>query len=129
MAAQAKIVFDKAFNGKLKGDRHSTDIGGSGESFAPYELLYGALSSCVHATVLGILRKMRLKYDTCTYDITGDKRNEIPAFLTDVYFKVTMTGVENEVKMSKAIELGTEYCSIYNTLAKVAKMHLEIEYK
>ncbi len=129
MAAQAKTVFGNGFNGKLSGDRHTTDIGGSGKSFAPYELLYGALSSCVHATVLGILRKMRLKYDTCTYDVTGDKRNEIPALLTDVYVKVTMTGVENEAKMSKAIELATEYCSIYNTLSKIAKMHLEIEYK
>lgn len=129
LGAKAKITFDNAFNGELTGDRHTTAIGGSGESFVPYELLYGALSSCIHATVLGIVRKMRLKYTTCTYEVAGDKRTEIPTFLTDVYLKVTMTGVEDEKKMTKAIELGTEYCSIYNTLAKIAKMHLTVEYK
>lgn len=131
MAAKAKINFDNGFNGELLGDRGKTLIGATGETFVPYELLYGALSSCVHATVLGVLRKMRLEYETVSYDVTGNKRTEVPTFLTDVYFNVTMTGVEEDKqkKMTKAIELGTEYCSIYNTLAKVANMHLKIEYK
>lgn len=131
MAAQVKVNFDNRFNGELVGDRHKTAIGGSGESFVPYELLYGALSSCVHATVLGVVQKMKLSYDEVTYDVTGTKRTEIPTFLTDVYFNVIMTGVpeDKQKKMTKAIELGTEYCSIYNTLAKVATMHLKIEFK
>ncbi len=131
MAAKAKTTFDSGFNGKVAGDRGETHIGVTGNTFQPYELLYGALSSCVHATVLGVARKMRLEYETAEYDVTGTKRSEVPTFLTNVYVKVTMTGVteENQKKMTKAITLGTEYCSIYNTLAKVAEMHLEIEYK
>lgn len=131
MAAKAKITFDNGFNGKVVGDRGEANIGATGNSFVPYELLYGALSSCVHATVLGVMSKMRLEYETVEYDVTGNKRSEVPTFLTDVFFNVTMTGVpeEKQKKVIKAIELGTEYCSIYNTLAKVAEMHLKIEFK
>ncbi len=131
MAAKAKTTFDSGFNGTVAGDRGEANIGVSGNSFQPYELLYGALSSCVHATVLGVARKMRLEYDTVEYDVTGTKRTEVPTFLTHLYMTVTMTGVpeENQKKMTKAITLGTEYCSIYNTIAKVAEMHLEIKYK
>lgn len=129
MAVNIKLKFDDTFNADLEGARAKTPIGITGESFVPYELLYGALGSCVHSTFMGIAKKMRLTYTNMNYEITGEKRNEIPAFLKDVWMKITVENASDEAKMTKAINLGTEYCSIFNTLKKVAEMHVEIEYK
>lgn len=120
--AQVQLHFDQGFNGSATADRSSLAINEAGIGFVPYELLYSALGSCVHATFLGIAEKMRVQFDSMDYHITGVKREEIPTFLVECTMTVTVKNASDQAKFEKAFTLGTEYCSIFNTLKKVAEM-------
>lgn len=120
--AQVQLHFDQGFNGSATADRSSLAINEAGNGFVPYELLYSALGSCVHATFLGIAEKMRVQFDSMDYHITGVKREEIPTFLVECTMTVTVKNASDQAKFEKAFTLGTEYCSIFNTLKKVAEM-------
>ncbi|QVK20478.1 OsmC family protein [Mycoplasmatota bacterium] len=126
MANQVKVNFNEAFSGELIAPRGTSKIGSTEGTLAPYDMLLGALASCVHATYLGICRKKKVAYESITYDIEGIKKDEIPTTLKDVYVKVIIKNSENEKKTSSSMELAVKYCSIYQTLAKVADMHLDI---
>lgn len=119
---EVRLHFDQGFNGQASAERASLSINESGEGFVPYELLYSALGSCVHATFLGIAEKMRVQFEAMDYHITGVKREEIPTFLIECTITVTVKGASDQAKFEKAFTLGTEYCSIFNTLKKVAQM-------
>ncbi|XMB87003.1 OsmC family protein [Mycoplasmatota bacterium WC44] len=129
MANKVQVNFNEAFSGELIAPRGTTKIGSVEGTLAPYDMLLGALSSCVHATFLGICSKKRVAYEAITYNIEGIKREEVPTTLEDVYVRVTITNSDNETKTTSSMELAVKYCSIYQTIAKVANMHLEIEYK
>lgn len=120
--AQVHLHFEQGFNGNAQAERSSLAINESGTGFVPYELLYSALGSCVHATFLGIAEKMRVQFESMDYHITGVKREEIPTFLVECTMTVTITNASDQAKFEKAFTLGTEYCSIFNTLKKVAEM-------
>lgn len=96
------------------------------EGVRPYELLLGALGSCFYATFLSIVEKKRLTYDEVKLDISGTKRTEVPQTLEKVNIKMIITNPSNEQQLLRSAELGAKYCSIYETLSKVAKMNLEV---
>lgn len=96
------------------------------EGVRPYELLLGALGSCFYATFLSIVEKKRLTYDEVKLDISGTKRTEVPQTLEEVNIKMIITNPSNEQQLLRSAELGAKYCSIYETLSKVAKMNLEV---
>ena len=129
MANQVKVNFNNEFEGELIAPRGKAEIGSTEGTLAPYDMLLGGLASCVHATFLSICYKKKVAYETITYDIEGIKRDEVPATLKDVYVKVTITGSEDEKKTTSSMNLAVKYCSIYQTLSKVAEMHLEVSYK
>ena len=119
---EVTLHFDQGFNGQATAERASLAINEAGKGFVPYELLYSALGSCVHATFLGIAEKMRIQFESMDYHITGVKREEIPTYLVECTLTVTVRGASDQAKFEKAFTLGTEYCSIFNTLKKVATM-------
>jgi len=129
MANIVKVNFNESFKGELIAPNGKVSIGSNEGELLPYDLLLGGLASCVHATFLGIARKKRITYDTITYDIEGIKREEVPTTLKDVYVNVTFTNASDKEKIDKSMELACRYCSIYQTLANVAEMHLKIEHK
>lgn len=129
MAAKVKLDMKNYFSGTLNGEKGKLEYGTRKEQFLPYELLYGALGSCMHATFISIADKMRLKYDDAQYDITGKKRDEVPTMLTDVWVTVTISNPSDEKKLIKAMNLAADYCSIYNTLKNIATMHLDIKFE
>ena len=55
--ASRTIRFENGFNGELLLDEGSVKIGRAPGGAAPYDMLYGALASCLYATFLGILEK------------------------------------------------------------------------
>jgi len=126
---EATLHFDQGFVGSASGDRASLEINMEAVGFQPYELLYSALGSCVHATFLGIAEKMRVTYDTVDYHITGVKREEIPTFLVECTMTITVKNTSDQAKFDKAFDLGTQYCSVFNTLAKVAQMKVIIHHQ
>ena len=126
---EARLHFDQGFVGSASGERASLPLNMEAVGFQPYELLYSALGSCVHATFLGIAEKMRVTYDRVDYHITGMKREEIPTFLVECTMTISVKGASDPAKFDKAFDLGTQYCSVFNTLAKVAQMKVIINHK
>ncbi|MFW5865062.1 MAG: OsmC family protein, partial [Candidatus Izemoplasmataceae bacterium] len=65
------------------------------------------------------------------YDITGVKREEVPTWLKEVTVNVVITGATEEKQNAflKAMQLATEYCSVYQTLSHVAKMETNVSFE
>lgn len=100
---------------------------GSGEGeYLPYNLLYGALSTCYYYTLESLCEKMKIDYGEVTITIDGKKRDEKVATLEYVDFKIEAQGVTDQKRFTKACELAGKYCSIHATVAMVAKMNHEI---
>jgi putative redox protein len=117
-------------DGTLLTDRGSTVLlDNTKEGVAPYELLLGGLSSCLFRTYESIAEKMKFAYDGMQMDITGVKREDKVAMLETVTIKVVAKGVEERDKFTKAFEIATRYCSVFNTLAKIAEMKWDIDFQ
>ncbi|MGI6433093.1 MAG: OsmC family protein [Sphaerochaetaceae bacterium] len=115
--------------GTLTTDANSVLAIGQGEGkFRAYEMLLGALSHCVFSTFESIAEKMQFSYEKVDLDITGVKRDEKVALLKTVAINITASGVDDQQKFSKAFEIATRYCSIFQTLSHVAKMSWEISF-
>jgi len=104
-------------------------IGSDPGKAAPYDLLLGALSGCLYSTFESILEKMQVSVKGTRFDIYGEKRDEKVATLKECHVDVTVIGAEDEQKAKKAMEIATRYCSIYQTLSKVAEMSWEIAFE
>lgn len=120
------LKMDNKFRGTLNSPTSEINIGSGEGNLLPYHMLYGALGSCFYATFISLARKMKLEFGDCLVEITGNKRAEAPATLEDVYIKFTISNPSDEKKLIRAAELGAKYCSIYETISKVANMHLEV---
>ncbi len=101
---------------------------GEGKS-APYDLLLGALSGCLYATFESILEKMQITVRGTKFDIRGEKRDDKIATLKECHVEVSITGAEDETKARKAFEIATRYCSIYQTLSKIAEMSWNVTFE
>ncbi len=128
---QKKVTlnFSNAFEGELLAPKASAKIGGEEGMLAPYDMLFGALASCLYATFLDVAKKKRIGFDKVTMAVTGEKREEVPTTLTWVHVSVVVYGAEKTNGLETAFKLATEYCSIYETISKVAKMSYEIAFE
>ena len=126
---EARLHFGQGFDGTASGERTSVPVNMDAAGFQPYELLYSALGSCVHATFLGVAEKMRVTFDEVDYHITGIKREEIPTFLIECTMTITVKNANDQAKFDKAFDLGTKYCSVFNTIANVATMKVDITHQ
>ena len=108
----------------------STDKGTAfslGET-APYDYLLGALSGCLFYTFEELAEKMRFSWEHISFEVNGEKREEVPTTLKEVHLIITATGVDNQPKFLKAFETATRYCSIYQTLSHVSEMHWDVTF-
>ena len=97
-------------------------------SLAPYDMLYGALASCLYSTFLDVAKKKHIDFDSVDMQVTGEKRTESPTTLKWVNVKMVIKNAQKEEGLLKSAELAAKYCSIYQTLAHVADMKLEVEF-
>lgn len=125
---EEKVVlrFGAEFSGELMGEKGSLSIGKAPEGFRPYELLLGALGACYYATFVDVAKKMRLQYERCEFDIRGVKREEVPTTLSTVEINFSVYGVKEERGFSRAAELAAKYCSVHETISKVADIKLNL---
>lgn len=124
-----KLEFTNEFIGKVIAPRGTVLIGDQENGMAPYHLLFGALGSCFYSTFLAIATKKRLTYDSVKIEISGHKRTgEIPT-LEEVWIHMSIKNPSNEALLRKSAELGTRFCSIHETISKVANMHLEVVFE
>jgi putative redox protein len=121
---KVSLNFNNTFNGELTASKTTAIIGEGHNALSPYEMLAGALGSCLYSTFLEIIKKMRLNFDTCKIDIEIEKRTEVPATAKLVLITCIIKGATNDniAKYNRAFSLATEHCSIYNTVSQVAEM-------
>lgn len=122
-------VFTQKFEGELIGPRGTAKIGVEEGTLAPYDMLFGALAACLYSTFLDVSIKKRIAYETCTLEVTGEKRKDVPTTLKWVHVKATVLNAQKEAGLEEAFRLATQYCSIYQTLSHVAEMTYEIQFK
>ena len=113
----------------LENGRGKVRIGSDPGAFYPYDLLLGSLSACFHSTLYDILVKNKMAIPTVEIIVTGDKRKEVPTTLSWVNLDITVTGEVDENKFNRFIDLAGKYCSIHETISKVATVTHEVHFK
>lgn len=125
--------FSGGFEGELQAPRAKAAIGSGEGRLAPYDMLLGALASCYYSTFLDIIGKKRLSLAGAEIEVSGEKRQEIPATLKWVTLRLSLRGAERsplaDAGFREAAELAGKYCSIYQTLAQVADMKTELAFQ
>ncbi|MFV0255493.1 MAG: OsmC family protein [Erysipelotrichaceae bacterium] len=124
---KAKIRINDEFEGQLDLGSYKVEI--APNRALPYDLLQAALAGCLHSTFLDVLEKEELSINFVEYNISGVKRDSVPKMLEEVTIKATIDTSKSETKVKAALELACRYCSIFQTLAKVAKMELIVEFE
>lgn len=130
MANKISVEFSEGFNGTAKNEGGAS-LQIAKEAWRPYELLFSALASCMYSTFLDVINKKKLDYDKIIIDIDGEKVDDIPSFLKKADITFTVHGAEKDnekvaAKFDKSLRLAAKYCSIYNTLTKVAELNSSI---
>lgn len=126
----ARVNFQNDFKGTGVNDAgYEIEIGPQGAT--PYDLLSMALASCLYATFIEIIKKKRIEFSQAEVEVSGEKREETPTFLKNCTVAVTVSGTNRDDRpaIEKSFELATKYCSIYQTLSKVAQMEWEIDFQ
>lgn len=126
---QVKTQFKPDFTGELITAKATAPIGSGDNRLLPYDMLLGALASCLYSTFLDIAVKKRISFDSVEIDVTGEKRTEVPTTLKWVKVHMLVTGAEKEKGLIQAAELASQYCSIYQTLSHVAEMSFTVAFK
>ncbi len=119
---EVTLKFTNEFSGELVAPKGIVKIGTEEGTVLPYDMLLGALGSCLYSTFLDIMNKKRVPYDRAEIHIVGEKRTEVPTTLKWVKVDFKIVNSEKEVGIEQAVKLATEYCSIYQTISHVADM-------
>lgn len=114
---------------KLETYRAALRYGSGRDEFFPYDLLLGALSACFYATLRDILEKQKAEIPSVEITITGEKRTEVPTTLKWVNMEINVKGEVNQKQFSRAVDLAAKYCSIHETISKVAVMSHEVHFE
>lgn len=124
-----KLSFDKNFVGDMTSPTGTIKLGSQDQGMKPYHLLYGALASCFYATFLSVVDKMRLSFTHADIEVSGHKREEVPATLDHVIINMVIYNGNDHIKLEKAAGLGAKYCSIHETISKVATIDLVVTFE
>ena len=126
---EVKLIFTNDFLGELQAPNGNVAIGVNAGTVAPYDMVFGALGSCLYSTFLDVMKKKRIEFERFEMVITGEKRTEIPTVLKWVHIEATVYGPEKEMGVEQAFKLATEYCSVYYTISLVAEMSYKLNIK
>jgi putative redox protein len=129
MAQKITIDWSNGFHGILNAPNGSIKIGDESGQMLPYNLLFGALGSCFYATFIEIVEKKRLTLAGATMSISGTHREEVPTTLNQVTINLVIHATENQEKYLRSVELAQKYCSIYETVSKVATITVNVSFK
>lgn len=130
MANNIKMVFDNQHHGMLTGHHGTSQVGPAEGALAAYDMVLGGLGACLNHTFQTILDKKKVKVHAVNYAIHAEKREEVPTTLNYVKLDVKVTGADEKdhTKVEKSFKLATQYCSVYQTIAHVAKMEYAISF-
>lgn len=125
---EVRLKFSNTFNGTLYAPNGTAQIGVEPETLAPYDMLFGALAACLYSTFLDVARKKRIDFSHVDLVVSGNKRSQVPMTLEWVHVKAVIHDAEKELGLIQAFDLATQYCSIYETISKVAEMTYEVDF-
>lgn len=128
-ADNVKIVFNQDFVGEMTSPTGAIALGSQPNGMQPYHLLFGALASCFYSTFLSVAQKMRLSLSDVKIEVSGYKRDQTPATLEQVTITMVVYNGSDEEKLRKAAELGAKFCSIHETISKVATIDLVVSFE
>lgn len=123
------VSFSRDFKGELDTGETKAAVGVEAGELAPYDMLFAALASCLYATLLDIVDKKKIDFESAKVTVRGEKREKVPTTLEWVKVKYEIQGSDNEKALMRSAELAAKYCSIYQTLSQVADMSWELECK
>jgi putative redox protein len=123
-----QLQFSNTFVGSMTSPSGRVVLGSQPDGIAPYHLLYGAVGSCFYSTFLSVANKKKLIFKDANLDISGTKRDTIPATLEYLKIVLTIRGGQDEPQLKTSAELGAKYCSIHETISKVAKIDLVVNF-
>ena len=128
MKTSTKWKHDKAFESTLEQNVFSID-GDRKEGPNPKALLLSAIAACSGIDVVDILGKMRVPFSDLTIDVETEQTDEHPRVFKDIWVTYKLkTGLENEDKIRKAIDLSLEkYCGVSAMLRKNSPIHYTLE--
>lgn len=106
----------------LETNRAIVKIGPKEGEVFPYDMLLGALSSCFYYTLLEIFEKNKAEVPAIEIIVTGQKREKVPTTLEWVNMDISVFGKVEEKKFLRFVDLAAKYCSIHETISKVATM-------
>ncbi|HOH18492.1 MAG TPA: OsmC family protein [Bacilli bacterium] len=121
-ADNIKLDFTNTFNGTMIAPKGQILIGTQEGGMRPYNLLFGALGACFYATFLSIVEKKRLSFASASVEVSGRHRDDQIGTLEYVQIKITIRKPSDEKQFLRSVELGAKYCSIHETISKVAQM-------
>ena len=120
-----KQVWDSQFRGEMETPTGKVTLGDQEQGIYPYHLLFGALGSCFYSTFLSIATKKRLTFDKAIVEVSGNKGiGKEVNLLEKVTVKLTITNPSNEKGLNRSAELGAKFCSIHETISRVAEIDL-----
>ncbi len=124
-----QITFDEEFRGEMVSPSGKITLGDQENGMQPYHLLFGALGSCFYATFLVIAKKKRLSFGKATLEISGSKvpKGDV-RLLEHVKIEMVIFNPSNEKGLLKSAEMGAEFCSIHETIRKVANVELVVTF-
>ena len=112
----------------LETDRAVVELGSGSGQFYPYDLLLGALSACFYSTLFDILEKRKEAIPSVEIIVSCEKRTEVPTTLEWVKLDIIVRGDVNEKHFLRSVDLAAKYCSIHETISKVAKLSHEVKF-
>jgi putative redox protein len=121
------VDFSREFKGVLDTGVTQATVGSAPGELLPYDMLFAALASCLYATFLDIVNKKKIDFESAKVTVSGAKRDEVPTFLKEVHVHYTIKGSDNEKALKRSAMLAAKYCSVYQTISKVADMSWDLE--
>ena len=122
------MSFSNEFEGTMSTKNTQVEIGRNQGQLLPYDMMLGALGACYYATFVDVAKKMRLQYQRAAIDIKGVKREEVPTILKEVAMTLTIIGAVDEKGFQRASAMAAKYCSVHETISKVADINLVLEF-
>lgn len=134
MAAQITLKWKKnsTFETELNGHPilidTSVENGGNDEGPRPKALMLVALAGCTGMDVAPLFRKMRVRFESLSIDVTAGTSDSIPLVYTDFHVTYHVAGnPDDSAKILKAVRLSQDkYCGVTMMMKKIAPVSWEI---
>lgn len=123
----AIVRFREGFHGIYEVGDQKLEIGN--KKIRPYDMTYGAVASCLYATLLGYAKEQGLHIDGADVVVDGVKRETSPTTLEHVTILIRIDSPEPMESLQKAMDYAMANCSMVATVAMVAKIDAGIEKK